>query len=170
MTVRPYAHVTTVLICILIGKHKFKLSSVLFRPMPFPFTFIFNVPGTINPFSTYVGASPQPRRFHPPSPSPSPTPTPLSRKRRWQPSLAEPSRSTTTITSTTGYLDTPSGQSLVMGSALSGTSNSHLPSNDQYDEGKHSLSISLALASFIAGCTAHTCLALVKHAQVIIKR
>ena len=107
--------------------------------MPFPFTFIFNVPGIINPFSPNVGALSQPRRSHldRPPPSPSPTPTPLSRKRGWQPSLAEPSRSTTTLTATTGYLDT---QSLVMGSALSGTSNPHLPSNDQYDEGEHSSS------------------------------
>ncbi|KAJ3502183.1 hypothetical protein NLJ89_g9004 [Agrocybe chaxingu] len=42
-----------------------------------------------------------------PRPSPSPSPAPLSRKRGWEPTFAEPSASTATLTSTSGYLDTP---------------------------------------------------------------
>ena len=104
--------------------------------MPFPFTFIFSVPGLINPFAaanTIASSKPrrlvqqqqQPERYSPtrklPSnlpntnrprpPSPvNPTtstsgPGPISRKRGWQPTFAEPSRSTTTLASTAGYID-----------------------------------------------------------------
>ncbi|KAJ6531877.1 hypothetical protein B0H19DRAFT_1189055 [Mycena capillaripes] len=97
--------------------------------MPFPFTFKLAVPG-LNPFSSpaetppqppqsssgYISQSPEKPRSRParpnninqrrPSPSPSPAP-PSSRKRGWDPSLAEPSQSTATLTSSSGYLDTP---------------------------------------------------------------
>ncbi|KAJ7714967.1 hypothetical protein DFH07DRAFT_863103 [Mycena maculata] len=93
--------------------------------MSFPFT--FTVPG-LNPFSAAKGLpqsqanpgsssqSPDKPRSRParpnninqrrPSPSPSPT-APVSRKRGWDPSLAEPSQSTATLASSSGYLDTP---------------------------------------------------------------
>ncbi|KAF8799272.1 hypothetical protein BYT27DRAFT_7228055 [Phlegmacium glaucopus] len=95
--------------------------------MVFPFTFKFSIPG-LNPFASQTSnqtpivsanvishdsdmkrcraalqKTPRPR---PPS-SPSPSPAPLSRKRGWEPSFAEPSQSTTTLASTSGYLDTP---------------------------------------------------------------
>ena len=97
--------------------------------MVFPFTFALNIPGIINPFthrasnqtpaigtngSDVISHDSDTRRsrvalqriihLHP---SRSPTPTPLSRKRGWEPSFSEPSYSTTTLTSTAGYLDTP---------------------------------------------------------------
>lgn len=111
--------------------------------MPFPFTFIFNVPGIINPFHSKpnVGPQPQPRRSRLPDLD---AHRPLSRKRRWQPSFTEPSRSTTTLASATAYLDTPSH----MGSAWSHpTSNPHLPSSVQYDEGELSSDASFSLSS-----------------------
>ncbi|KAJ7274318.1 hypothetical protein B0H12DRAFT_1199637 [Mycena haematopus] len=92
--------------------------------MPFPFTFKLAVPG-LNPFSSptseappnlgYASRSPDESRSRParPSninqrrPSPSPSPAPLSRKRGWDPSLAEPSQSAATLASSNGYLDTP---------------------------------------------------------------
>ncbi|KAJ7030409.1 hypothetical protein C8F04DRAFT_1113527 [Mycena alexandri] len=97
--------------------------------MPFPFTFKLAVPG-LNPFSSPVEASsPQVQPtfgFSPQSPGhsrsrparphninerrPSPSPSlaaPLSRKRGWDPSLAEPSQSAATFASSSGYLDTP---------------------------------------------------------------
>ncbi|KAJ6576575.1 hypothetical protein DFH09DRAFT_1149754 [Mycena vulgaris] len=96
--------------------------------MPFPFTFKLAVPG-LNPFSSptethgepqsragYTSQSPDKPRSRParpnninnrrPSPSPSPS-APASRKRGWDPSLAEPSQSTATLASPSGYLDTP---------------------------------------------------------------
>ncbi|KAJ7170802.1 hypothetical protein C8R43DRAFT_981119 [Mycena crocata] len=97
--------------------------------MPFPFTFKLAVPG-LNPFAApsepqpqpqtglgYSSQSPEKPRSRPPArpnnihnrrPSPSPSPSaPLSRKRGWDPSLAEPSQSTATLASSSGYLDTP---------------------------------------------------------------
>ncbi|CAK5269386.1 unnamed protein product [Mycena citricolor] len=100
--------------------------------MPFPFTFKFAVPG-LNPFATQEPqpvpvASSSSGPFRPPtsparhrdrhtrpqtipdrtSSSRSPSASaPISRKRGWDPSLAEPSLSTTTLTSGSGYLDTP---------------------------------------------------------------
>ncbi|KAK7033189.1 hypothetical protein R3P38DRAFT_3393117 [Favolaschia claudopus] len=93
----------------------------------FPFTFKLPVPG-LNPFAQvetpseappnpgYASQSPEVRRSRParpnnvhqrrPSPSPSPAPI-TSRKRGWDPSLAEPSQSTATLASSSGYLDTP---------------------------------------------------------------
>lgn len=84
----------------------------------FPFTFKLAVPGLPNPFSA-ANKSHQPdlsnrpegmessaRTFHP-SLASSPFPIPSSRKRGWDPSFAEPSQSTTTLASTSGYLDTP---------------------------------------------------------------
>ncbi|KAJ6494898.1 hypothetical protein C8R47DRAFT_1117738 [Mycena vitilis] len=92
----------------------------------FPFTFKLAVPG-LNPFSSPTETPPQPpstvgsisqspdefrsRPLRPTNishrrPSPSPSPAPHSRKRGWDPSLAEPSQSTT-LTSSSGYLDTP---------------------------------------------------------------
>lgn len=97
--------------------------------MPFPFTFKLAVPGILNPFS----APDEPLRTAPvvpsesleiinrklaeeqakysrrrPSPASSALPMPpMSRKRGWDPSLAEPSQSTTTLASSSGYLDTP---------------------------------------------------------------
>ncbi|KAG7444528.1 uncharacterized protein BT62DRAFT_981715 [Guyanagaster necrorhizus] len=97
----------------------------------FPFTFKISVPGIVNPFSAQNGAPPssnvfapgQPnqvpdiaasinnrksvRRQRPPTGSTSPVPQVL-RKRGWEPSFAEPSLSTTTLASSSGYLDTPS--------------------------------------------------------------
>ncbi|KAJ7285067.1 hypothetical protein C8J57DRAFT_1290342 [Mycena rebaudengoi] len=96
--------------------------------MPFPFTFKLAVPG-LNPFAQSAGSEPQygagpqlssaqspDSRARParpnninrrrPSPSPSPAP-PTSRKRGWDPSLAEPSQSAPTLASSSGYLDTP---------------------------------------------------------------
>ncbi|KAF8206344.1 hypothetical protein K438DRAFT_1817036 [Mycena galopus ATCC 62051] len=95
--------------------------------MPFPFTFKLAVPG-LNPFSSpteeappdlgYGYASPsaevsrsrpaRPNNINQRRPSPSPSPAaPLSRKRGWDPSLAEPSQSSATLASSSGYLDTP---------------------------------------------------------------
>ncbi|KAK0189263.1 hypothetical protein F5146DRAFT_1058683 [Armillaria mellea] len=96
----------------------------------FPFTFKLSVPGITNPFSAQIGTPPstdvsppdQPnpalpeqginngksvRRQRPPTRSTSPVPQVL-RKRGWEPSFAEPSLSTTTLASSSGYLDTPS--------------------------------------------------------------
>jgi len=96
--------------------------------MPFPFTFKLAVPG-LNPFSSpaetpseappnlgYTSQSPDEPRSRPARPNninhrrPSPSPSlaaPLSRKRGWDPSLAEPSQSAATLASSSGYLDTP---------------------------------------------------------------
>jgi hypothetical protein len=94
----------------------------------FPFTFKLSVPGLSNPFSVppvtppelppvqdrtglHDDAQKRPRRQRPsPSPTPSLSPPPqqpLSRKRGWEPTFAEPSRSTATLASSAGYLDTP---------------------------------------------------------------
>ncbi|KIJ91203.1 hypothetical protein K443DRAFT_135537 [Laccaria amethystina LaAM-08-1] len=94
----------------------------------FPFTFKLSVPGLSNPFSVppvtppelppvqdrtglHDDAQKRPRRQRPsPSPTPSLSPPPqqpLSRKRGWEPTFAEPSRSTATLASPAGYLDTP---------------------------------------------------------------
>ncbi|KAK0440940.1 uncharacterized protein EV420DRAFT_1341517, partial [Desarmillaria tabescens] len=95
----------------------------------FPFTFKLSVPGITNPFSAQaaapssssVSATDQPipvpeqgfnngksvHRQRPPTRSTSPVPQVL-RKRGWEPSFAEPSLSTTTLASSSGYLDTPS--------------------------------------------------------------
>ncbi|KAJ7227270.1 hypothetical protein GGX14DRAFT_418869 [Mycena pura] len=96
--------------------------------MPFSFTFKLPVPG-LNPFSapaeTLTEAQPggayacqfpdhprswptRPTNIHQRRPSPSPSPSaPTSRKRGWDPSLAEPSQSAATLASSSGYLDTP---------------------------------------------------------------
>lgn len=93
----------------------------------FPFTFKLSVPGLSNPFSASPVTPPElppaqdrtqahekrprrPRQRPSPSPSPSLSPTPpppASRKRGWEPTFAEPSRSTATLASPAGYLDTP---------------------------------------------------------------
>ncbi|SJL03319.1 uncharacterized protein ARMOST_06672 [Armillaria ostoyae] len=95
----------------------------------FPFTFKLSVPGIANPFSAQIATPPssnvsppdQPnsapeqgfnngksvRRQRPPTRSTSPVPQVL-RKRGWEPYFAEPSLSTTTLASSSGYLDTPS--------------------------------------------------------------
>ncbi|KAF7336687.1 hypothetical protein MVEN_02103700 [Mycena venus] len=112
--------------------------------MPFPFTFKLPVPG-LNPFSSpnetsseapkppsnlgFTSQSPDQPRSRParpnninqrrPSPSPSPAP-PLSRKRGWDPSLAEPSQSAATLASSNGYLDTPAKYRDVMVARQSG--------------------------------------------------
>ena len=92
-----------------------------YRTMVFPFTFTLRIPGLSNPFTsrksnqTPIVSTNGPdmkesravlQKITRPRPcsSPSLSPAPLSRKRGWEPS---PSRSTTTLTSTTGYLDTP---------------------------------------------------------------
>ncbi|KAF7374825.1 hypothetical protein MSAN_00368300 [Mycena sanguinolenta] len=93
--------------------------------MPFPFTFKLAVPG-LNPFSSPTSEAPpnlgytshsadefnrsrpaRPNNINQRRPSPSPSPAPLSRKRGWDPSLAEPSQSAATLASPSGYLDTP---------------------------------------------------------------
>jgi len=144
--------------------------------MPFPFTFIFNVPGIINPFAAsnpehFVSAStirapsnaviqdphpviernPQqsspaivprsqlPRIDRPRPPlstleSLSRSPTPVSRKRGWHPAFTEPSVSTTTLASTSGYLYPPDrSRDHFMTSTWS--QNPHFTSNesDQHD-------------------------------------
>lgn len=97
--------------------------------MVFPFTFALNIPDIINPFNfrasnqapatgtnghAVISHDSDMRRSRAAlqkitrlRPSRSPSPLPLSRKRGWEPSLSEPSYSTTTLTSTAGYLDTP---------------------------------------------------------------
>ncbi|KAF8889260.1 hypothetical protein BD779DRAFT_1520648 [Infundibulicybe gibba] len=97
--------------------------------MPFPFTFRLSVPGLANPFSSIVQAeqiSPIPdtpdfdscirssrgrmggNLTHRPSSLRALSSTaPSSRKRGWEPSYPEPSESTTTLASGSGYLDTP---------------------------------------------------------------
>lgn len=92
--------------------------------MPFPFTFRLPVPGLTNPFyqvpSTPAESSDRSpgstSTKHPemmkitrqrPSPILSSPEAPLSRKRGWEPTFAETSRSTTTLASSNGYLDTP---------------------------------------------------------------
>jgi hypothetical protein len=100
------------------------------RPiMPFSFTFRLPVPGLSNPFSNAAPPAQVPprtsddsdfsdRRFgdrpgmnkitrRRPSPALILPGAPLSRKRGWEPTFAEPSRSSTTLASTSGYLDTP---------------------------------------------------------------
>ncbi|KAJ7903442.1 hypothetical protein B0H14DRAFT_3079604 [Mycena olivaceomarginata] len=75
--------------------------------MSFLFTFKLPVPG-LNPFSSPAQSPSE----HPPTSDmlnlrrPSPA-APLSRKRGWDPSLAEPSQSAATLASSSGYLDTP---------------------------------------------------------------
>ncbi|PBK65952.1 hypothetical protein ARMSODRAFT_960866 [Armillaria solidipes] len=111
---------------------KFVSVPTVARAMPvsmFPFTFKLSVPGITNPFSAQITTPPssnvsppdQPnsapeqsinngksvRRQRPPTRSTSPVPQVL-RKRGWEPSFAEPSLSTTTLASSSGYLDTPS--------------------------------------------------------------
>ncbi|KAF8993767.1 hypothetical protein BDQ17DRAFT_1431475 [Cyathus striatus] len=102
--------------------------------VPFPFTFKLTVPGITNPFadspessdapsesetasvnSLQVQSEPiaspvrRPRQRLPSTNRPRPTspPAPITRKRAWEPSFAEPSRSSATLASTSGYLDTP---------------------------------------------------------------
>ena len=97
--------------------------------MVFPFTFTLNIPDIINPFTlrasnqtpaagtndnAVISHESDMRRSRAALQkisrlriSRSPTPTPLSRKRGWEPSIPEPSYSTTTLASTAGYLDTP---------------------------------------------------------------
>ncbi|KAG5643365.1 hypothetical protein DXG03_001013 [Asterophora parasitica] len=91
--------------------------------MPFPFTFNLAVPGLSNPFAgtSTSGQAPPTSVDRPgkklkqkitrqrPTPGSSPSPAPLTRKRGWEPTFAEPSQSTATLTSTSarGYLDTP---------------------------------------------------------------
>lgn len=87
--------------------------------MPFPFTFSFSVPGLSNPFSSPtlsphkdpVTAIPSPttgkQEISRRRPSPALPSGPTSRKRGWEPAFVEPSQSTTTLASSSGYLDTP---------------------------------------------------------------
>ncbi|KAF8624026.1 hypothetical protein AX17_007232 [Amanita inopinata Kibby_2008] len=101
--------------------------------MIFPFTFKFSVPDLINPFSLTASSLQQSQalvRAHsdsatstavaststavakiqprPPRPSPSLTPPVIvTKKRSWEPAFIEPSRSTTALASSGGYLDTP---------------------------------------------------------------
>ncbi|KAG6902030.1 hypothetical protein C0995_005363 [Termitomyces sp. Mi166 len=96
--------------------------------MPFPFTFSLFVPGLSNPFSSATRSEQQlpptpvdklgslqsqkqkiqiTRPRPPPDSSASPVLTPLSRKRGWEPAFAPTSQSSTTLASTSGYLDTP---------------------------------------------------------------
>ncbi|KAG5651566.1 hypothetical protein H0H81_008214 [Sphagnurus paluster] len=89
--------------------------------MPFPFTFNLSVPGLSNPFTSSEQVPPTPvdrpgkqkqkitRRRPTPAVAqpPSPVPAPITRKRGWEPAFAAPSRSTATLASTSGYLDTP---------------------------------------------------------------
>jgi hypothetical protein len=105
--------------------------------MPFSFTFV--VPGLPNPFtalSQQVPNPPQPsipignhacQRRLSPAPSLSPT-VPGSRKRRWEPSSAELSESTTTIASTTGFLNLPDARLIKFEMAAS-----HEGSEREYD-------------------------------------
>jgi hypothetical protein len=84
--------------------------------MPFPFTFNLSVPGLTNPFLNQSSQSPSATavpgpvmkqkitRPRPSSPSP---PLVLSRKRGWEPAFIEPSRSSTTLASSSGHLDNP---------------------------------------------------------------
>jgi len=65
-----------------------------------------------------------------PRPSSSPSPAPTSRKRGWEPTFAEPSRSTTTLASGSGYLDTPAKYREM---AMSGEWNGYQDMNDQQD-------------------------------------
>ena len=112
----------------------------------FPFTFKLSVPGLSNPFTAPPVIPPElppaaqdrtglhdhahekrPRRQRPsPSPTPSLSPPPqqqpLSRKRGWEPTFAEPSRSTATLASSAGYLDTPAKYRELMSSS---TPNDH---------------------------------------------
>ncbi|KIY44965.1 hypothetical protein FISHEDRAFT_67216 [Fistulina hepatica ATCC 64428] len=92
--------------------------------MVFPFTFNFSVPGLSNPFTAQRPHIPLPPATlvrkgssehralpsHCRSPRPAEWPQaslPRSKKRGWEPAFAEPSRSTTTLASSSGYLDTP---------------------------------------------------------------
>ena len=130
--------------------------------MPFPFTFIFSVPGLINPFAANSNiittsksrrlAQQQPERYspvqtsdsstnlpntnrpRPPSPSTTSGAGPNSRKRGWQPTFAEPSRSTTTLASTGGYIDARLPTRFVGDSQMgSSWSSSQYPPVDQDD-------------------------------------
>ena len=101
------------------------------RTMVFPFTFALNIPDIINPFNfrasnqapatgtnghAVISHDSDMRRSRAAlqkitrlRPSRSPSPLPLSRKRGWEPSFSKPNYSTvtTTLASTSGYLDTP---------------------------------------------------------------
>lgn len=107
--------------------------SLLSSTMHFPFSFVFSVPGMVNPFApvpssqaagpsrtveaaTMNGTANWPVDVKPLSSDlprrrlPTPTmsqPQLLSRKRGWAPAISEPSESTTVPASTSGYLDTP---------------------------------------------------------------
>ncbi len=111
------------------------VKSLLFTTVMFSFTFKLAVPGLANPFSpsspspssvastsslsqtsasdgaikaerlTTGSGRVLSRRQRPRSNSPAPAP--LTRKRGWEPSYPEPSLSTTTLASSSGYLDTP---------------------------------------------------------------
>lgn len=119
-----------------------------------PFSFTFSVPGLSNPFSK------PPISYHPPMPTASPAPNtglpqlqfdmsgkqkitrrrpspapplsaPTSRKRGWEPAFVEPSLSTTTLASSSGYLDTPAKYRDMANNAAASGSGSHL---DEFHE------------------------------------
>ena len=135
------------MICLNLAHVAYQLFRLPSTKMPFPFTFMFNVPGIINPFAAnnpkdFSNSStirvrsqaeqeplahnripveaiprshlpkigePRPSRSESTLECPSRSPNPGALKRGWHPAFAEPSISTTTLASTSGYLLPPAG-------------------------------------------------------------
>jgi hypothetical protein len=139
--------------------------------MMFPFTFTLSVGGLSNPFSattndfhdhttTFTVHSTSPRVPTPPRPrarkrpsfnnqsgesqSP-PPPTSRKRSRGWEPSFSEPSYSTTTAASTSGYLDT----SAKYRDMLDAVDQMDLSEVEELAAGESSVSISSKMHAFV---------------------
>lgn len=117
-----------------------------------PFSFTFRLPVPSNPFSNAVEAAQAPPRtseashfsdrrlgnqpgmhkttHRRPSPVLNHSGTALSRKRGWEPAFAEPSRSTATLTSTSGYLDTPAKYTQMAGNQADGYHEAEMMDSD----------------------------------------
>ena len=169
---------TVNMICFELSGARGRIQGLPSTKMPFPFTFIFNVPGIINPFAAsspkdFLNSStirppsqteqeplahspwtpieatsrshlpkinrlrPQPRPSESTLDCSSRSPNPGSRKRGWHPAFAEPSISTTTLASTSGYLLPPTGPGdYSMGSAWSQSPQIKSSKSYDHDEGE----------------------------------
>ncbi|KAF9038243.1 hypothetical protein BJ165DRAFT_428563 [Panaeolus papilionaceus] len=81
----------------------------------------------------------------PPSPSPSPSPGPTgptnSRKRGWEPTFASPSQSSTTLLSTSGYLDTPAKYREMAAAQAAGIGYEDITMSDEIARAEQGMSI-----------------------------
>ena len=121
--------------------------------MPFPFTFNFTVPGLSNPFSSLPKVTDMSAKqtITRPRPSPSPGPplfAPTSRKRGWEPAFVEPSLSTTTLASSSGYLDTPA-KYRDMALAQASASGSHVDEFHEADMIASDIGVSSSASPFV---------------------